>query len=452
MEENKLFRMSKDIKYRRAIQDTFCDKSNPNKYMMSGINFKPATQLIIYHKLKDGGYECCDGKVLFNIPKMDITITKDFKKDTIYSYCHYCRKEQVHTDLFECHKRFLKDSHKIEYLTNDLIHPMRLGCPTEIARYLFCMSNYDKVFKPVDTELEYMLLEDTTKGALIWCKQGFKGDITAYDINSFYPFIMNSSFQFPFKEGQYKTITKLDKKLKYGIYKCKITNFDYRVFRKNELNLYTHVDIKWARKQGYTIELIEEDNNFYHYDDDCLYTGKEIFGEFVEYMYELKKKGKADKDCEKFGLVYALIKAVLTSLWGSLTQSHEMTSTVKLSEDFILSDKKILSMSINMEKMTKTITYIDKQYGYKGMMPRIKPFLLAQSRYIMSNLIIDDIDDIVRVQTDGFYTTNMNKDYYDCNDELGGLKLEYARYAHIMNVNSIVDEYGVHFVGKKHTK
>ena len=282
MEGNKLYKMSIDWNYRTQIENGFFKPDCCNKYIMNGIDFIPTKRsnnkvlkdLILYNKTKDG-YECYDGKKTFIIQNFD----KEYNGDIVKSYCHHCRNgKNLHPNLKECHRDFYIESNDLNFYSGNtgFLLPKRIGCPTEIARYLFGMSNYDKQFYPVVNGMEYDYIETATRGALMWADNGFKGDILAYDINSFYSFFMNSKLKIPYKKGEFRTIDKFGKKIRYGIYKCKIDNYDIRVFRYNPKHYYTHIDIKFAIEQGYDVELIQEDNNFLYYNKDCLYTGSDI--------------------------------------------------------------------------------------------------------------------------------------------------------------------------------
>ena len=364
----------------------------------------------------------------------------DYQSKALYVYCIHCRKEKVHNDLSECYKQFVKDNKNLRTLTNGFLKLNKYGVAPKVGLYLFTSFNIDVMdeFEPVVNPKEYDWLEEATKGGFIWANNKFEGKIKQYDINSFYPSIMQSNMMFMMKEGKFKTIDKLKKKLKYGIYRCYITgDIDYRLFKPNDNHYYTHIDIKRARQLEYDIELIQDDEpNFLYYDDSKGMTGEDLFKDFNTYLYHYK----VNKDEPK-----AYIKAILTSLYGQLTQSNIISRILNINDEYEIDGEVLDCHSVGDNKIK--ITYVNKENGYKGILPRLKPFLLSKSRYDLSNLIEEDIDNIVRVQTDGFMTTS---DYeYELSSEIGCLKIERDCYVKINNVNNIEDENGNNIIGKK---
>jgi len=136
-----------------------------------------------------------------------------------------------------------------------------------------------------------------------------------YDIKSAYPSIMDSKFCFPVKEGEFKCVSLAEFNalsfFPYGIYRCKI---DYdptykKLFRFNDHNHYTHVDLTRAKELNIPMTIIEDGQaNFLHYSRDKLLTGSEIFGPYIKFCFDLKQR-KAPR-----------AKQILNILWGSLCQ------------------------------------------------------------------------------------------------------------------------------------
>ena len=70
----------------------------------------------------------------------------------------------------------------------------------------------------------------------------------------------------------FETINTLDeiKHVIYCIIRCKITNYDKRIFRPNKNNYYTGSDLQSAQEEGYTIELlIGGEPNYMYYPDNA---------------------------------------------------------------------------------------------------------------------------------------------------------------------------------------
>jgi hypothetical protein len=78
------------------------------------------------------------------------------------------------------------------------------------------------------------------------------------------------------------------------------------IFRPNEKNYYTHIDVNFAKELNYDMEIIEDGQpNFLSY-EGCLINGAKLFKPFVDYLYQFKHIG------------YKTIKVYLNSLWGFL--------------------------------------------------------------------------------------------------------------------------------------
>jgi len=133
---------------------------------------------------------------------------------------------------------------------------------------------------------------------LVWAKNGYKGKSYKKDMVSTYPYILkNQKFMIPIKRDEFKKISKKEfDKMDYynfGIYRVKITCSDYRIFRYNKRNYYTHYDLTVAKKNGYKMELIVDDKpNCLIYGKDCRINGDVMFKQFIDYLFPLKKKKK----------------------------------------------------------------------------------------------------------------------------------------------------------------
>jgi hypothetical protein len=75
----------------------------------------------------------------------------------------------------------------------------------------------------------------------------------------------------------------------FGIYRA-IVKSNSKLFSVNRYNYYTHIDLTRAKELNLDIQLIQDGQaNFLHYSRDKCLTGYEIFGEYVDLLFDLKQ-------------------------------------------------------------------------------------------------------------------------------------------------------------------
>jgi hypothetical protein len=202
---------------------------------------------------------------------------------------------------------------------------------------------------------------------------------------------------------------------KFGFYMVKIicedTNIK-KVFSFSENNVYTHNDIKFItdiliKKHNFNIklELIDDvEYNAYVYEDESLTSGNKIFSNWFKTICELKKQLPKN----------ILIKLLSSSLWGHLSKYNTVNKTMKQIKDSNmkvgLTDK---SDFIILDKITKgdDETYyklLNKLNPYKYNI-RLKPFITSYGRIKTALVALLDIDNIIRIHTDGLLYSKKQK-------------------------------------------
>ena len=318
---------------------------------------------------------------------------------------------------------------KLKKLTDDKINIFRTGSTAKTAYQLFydlcCPEEPDKI-----TQFEIDIIEKSSHGALI-CGKKSRGFYYSYDICSQYPALMNSAkHRFPMSEGELKTLTveefnKLDF-FQFGIYHVKVQdNTNSMIFRNNPDNWYTHTDLNFARKQKYTIELVDDDEpNFLFYSKETLKSGKELFGKYINYLFELKYQGHKE------------IKPYINALWGALTQTNKKVLVNNVYENKTVTSIMPDGDDINFESVKMTVT--DRQNYFETNFARIKPFMLAYARQQTANIVLKNIDSIVRVHTDGIILNKPIEKTQPLGNKLGDLKYEGFSYCEILNSNNYI--------------
>jgi len=266
---------------------------------------------------------------------------------------------------------------------------------------------------------EALYFENCYNSGLMYCKPGLYEECFGYDCKMYYPSILsNKNFYFPIKEGKEIKLTNLpDKinKLKYGIYKA-VVKCDHDDFKKlfafSKDNYYTHFDLAIAiqnkKKFGVNIALVQNcDYNAYVYKKKNLVSGYDIFSFWYSKMKEFKNKFPGN----------TLIKMLSSRLWGHLTKFNIILKT----EEEINNENLVIGISYNNDYKIKNTVYNDDEdmtvkyhtlidcnamYRYNL---RLKPFLTSYARCNLYEYVIQDISNVIRIQTDGIvYKTKQN--------------------------------------------
>jgi hypothetical protein len=198
-----------------------------------------------------------------------------------------------------------------------------------------------------------------------------------------------------------KKLPKMDKLL-FGLYRVKIECYEKdfkKIFAFSKENVYTNYSLEWAMKHqerfNVKIDLIHDDEpNAYLYKTEDLVSGKYLFGDWYKYFMGLKKKLPKNR----------LLKHLLSSCWGSLTQRNTINRTMKR----IKEDKLDIGIDETCEWKILNYFYCDTSEYYELVNQknpykypfRIKSFLTSLGRNIIAGIALRDIDNVIRVHTD----------------------------------------------------
>jgi len=233
-----------------------------------------------------------------------------------------------------------------------------------------------------------------------------------------YPSIMKSSLVFPSKQGEFKIIDEVEffknvSYFTYGIYRCNVLKSRdesiNRMFRFSYKSKYTHIDLCTAVSLGLTIELIQDDKaNFLYYSRDKCFAGSELFSEFVDVLFALKES-KIKR-----------AKFILNILWGALCEKKKTKIHVKKTGKLINLDHDNEVIGLRPYNDNETIVHVvNRTDQYISGFARLKPFLIARGRAMISKIMLPYKDIVMRCHTDGFITSEAIN--YKCGNELGDL-------------------------------
>jgi len=355
----------------------------------------------------------------------------EFKHNMPYVFIQFNKKRTL-TD-----SNFNMEKHLIEYTNQANIISFETGHELDLLRtYNYKNGALDYFYKlnahinpePIEAE-EVEYIYKASIGALIWYED-YKGELFSFDVVSHYPNIMRETWmRFPIKKGEFHFISELEKGIKAGIYRCKITDIDERLFKLNPLNYYTHIDLNRARDLNATIELIKDDKpNFLYYPPESMISGAIIFKPYVERMFQLKNKKIEGA------------KSLLNILWGALSEK-------KIKREYFYDDKEITIPDDNeiiaiQPKTNKKylINHYNPSCFYKTNWARIAPFIISKGRSVLSKIMEPHIDYIKRVHTDGFLSTKQLN--IKTGNNIGDLKYEgYYKEGKIINCLKVEGEY-----------
>ena len=263
--------------------------------------------------------------------------------------------------------------------------------------------------------IEQDWLSKSMFGAIMHKKEGTYQMVFEYDINSMYPYLM-TVIDFITRKGKYKIVDEVDLSNEYAIYRCVIKGIKDNVMRHNPKNYYTTLDIKTAIENKYKVKLIKDgEPNCLIYSKQKRISGKEVFGQVVDALYEMKKAGCSDA------------KKSLNYIWGYLA-SRYINEVNTYQEDLEIDDitniTKIFHRSTdknNQEHYTFRVKSPMKRFRFDYA--RFAPFLLAKGRRVIHEATKDHLNNVLRINTDGFLTTK-TIDSLDIGVNIGQFKMK----------------------------
>ena len=362
-------------------------------------------KIIIFQKDKSLIITGYDGVQEFNISNEYFEDINSFKTDYIL-----IPKQNKNLTLKEEYENFVKLADKLKDITESQIDLYKTGTVKRTALYLFEQLSKEIQLPESINQIEKEWLENASIGALINFTE-YTGEAYKYDIKSQYPSILKSVFMIPLKSGEFKKFSKdeFDKLeyFTYGIYRVKIDKSEdeniNRLFRFNNLNYYTHINITDAKKIGLKINLIEDEqaNALMYSRDKCL-RADQIFKRFVDSLFEFKENKELEKDVRDY------IKLIINRLWGALCETNEKRNIINkdsLDEFDIPKNYKVVQIKPSRNKNQIILDIANNDHFYKNNYARLKPFLIAKGRSVISNLMFPHKEFIKRCHTDGFISS-----------------------------------------------
>jgi hypothetical protein len=206
-------------------------------------------------------------------------------------------------------------------------------------------------------------------------------------------------FILPHKKGTEQYLKEIPSKILLGFYRVKITS-DHKhatkLFAFSPDHVYNNISLSHAidlqDDYNFEIELIIDDKpNAYIYPTGI--RSSSVFGVWVDKLSKIKIKYPKNK----------LIKHLLSSLWGTLSQSNNIIKTW----DEIQEEG--LKIGMGSKYDYKIIDYRAEKDCYKLQCMaepyrhniRLKSFLTAYGRVKIAEVAMTDLDGLIRCHTDG---------------------------------------------------
>jgi hypothetical protein len=285
-------------------------------------------------------------------------------------------------------------------------------CHRMVTEVLFRKLRIEKVFAEMENidQLEFSWMERCNCSALIklFIEKGTIIDSWGVDFRGTYPHILGDkdfSFRIPIKRGKEYTLKEIDfKKLTKGYYHIIISSDDEnfnKVFNYCKNNVYTDISIYQAfmyqrdHNMKINFELVQDGKpNCYLYDKTiCCYT-------LFQKWYDVVKKLKDELPHNK------LVKHLSSALWGYLCKYNRRYMTV---DEIVKED-----LAISWNTSNTNVDYYKTDEDSKGVwelidakqpfthmaIARLKPFLLSKARMMTGNIMLSDIENVIRIHTD----------------------------------------------------
>ena len=394
---------------------------NKSKKLLRQAGSNEESKLVMFYK-DDDCYVTYDGDEYGKFDK--ISDMKD--KNTTYKYMvnKKCNKDEIEQQ----YETYMKDVDKLKKATNGLINLAKSNFKVKDAVLKLFHNNTLGCEEPeLITPLEATWIDEAFKGGLMFSEDDLTcDDAICYDKNSAYPSTLNStSFSIPIKQGVFSKIEELPEVLGYGIYRVVIKKSNdkhtNKLFRFNEYDKYTHLDINTARKIGLSIKLIVDDQS------NCLLYNKRLngttfFRSTIDYLYDLKLKK------------VPFAKDLLSQLWGALCQKRIVKRILK-GKPYALPDECEVER-IKRHDDTHKVEYVTKKNIYHLPYARFGPFLTAHVRRQLALLMLPYKDDVIRCHTDSILSTCEIKEL-KLSSNMGEWKIENKGKCYVNKMNKV---------------
>jgi hypothetical protein len=337
----------------------------------------------------------------------------------------------------EEHDEYIRIANELKKETEGKVNLYKTGTIKNAALNLFDFTTKFISVEPI-LEDESIWIMESTNGAIVFFEP-YEGEIHKYDVKSMYPSILsNNNVLCPIKRGDFKKFTEEEfNNLKFyptGIYRCFIERSEdpkiNRLFRFNYFCKYTNISLNHAKDLGLKINIIcDDDNNALLYARNKCMTCYEVFKRYCDYLFPLKeKKIKGAK----------LLLNIISGLIGEIDKKDIIVDD-SIEDGIVEIDNKYTLLSQKPSRTEqKTINrVVNKEKYFKTDFARLKPFMLAKARFVISSYIKPYNEFVVKCNTDSMISTT-KLDVETGGDKMGNLV--YEGFFHKVKISSNAKE------------
>lgn len=279
---------------------------------------------------------------------------------------------------------------------------------------------------------EAQIIDKCFRGGLRYYEKGTFENVYDYDINTMYAYYLtNGLFKFPIFKPEYQTITNEQFKqwdcFQYGFYYCKAKGQHKFMTPKDDFEWWTHFDLQIFKMLGFEIELSETSNNHLYYSANTRINGM-IFRPYVEELY--KYKNEVDEEYKPE------VKVFLSTIYGSMCEKNRKKYFASEKQQIDIGDDYLHKIEPTENGVLLETTNSHKIF--KNDYARVS-FITAYCRLKMYQNIfkyVENLDDIIMINTDGFATKREIKDI-PISSEIGKFKVKQYKSFIINHLSDI---------------
>ena len=386
-----------------------------NNINVLGIALKPKSNVIVYDYTTYESYDSNGPKQSDQEYILKLSSNAKFSANSIVvrntSSTRGILGLNANASLKDIYERFILVADNIKSISDGYIDLYQ--CGTNINQYALYLFNKSLRVKyntePIDAQEKDFLINS---GGLTFCKEEYEGELFHYDLNKAYTSSLTNKFvTFPITRPNYYHFEQskyIDRDGKpfypYGEYKAKVARTNNKnidsLFRFSVADTYTHSDLARATDLGLVITL-KDGINCALYEDKRI-KGEELFGKYFGQILYIENKDTLLP--ESMGIV----KLIRNILWGGLCEKNITVlypdeEGITYVDDDIYEEIERIPHSDNRDIFDITVRY--KNQPFKTEFARIGAFLASNLRNHISREIQKvGIDNIIRCNTDGFYS------------------------------------------------
>lgn len=355
-------------------------KSNENSELINRVSFVERT--VVIYDYDEAVYWIYDGKTKRNVEAS--FIQDNFKKPKSAKYLLI--KKEPDMNEKEQYDDYIKMAVELKEASHGKINLFKNDIKGEAKRIF---QSFIRIIKVAPLEqVEAQWVSKAFKGGFMYCKPDYYEGVHSYDFVSMYPSCMKSG-SFPIDGGEYHTLTEKPTTFyPFGIYRAEI-ECNHPLFKYNPNKHYTHYDLNGVEVLGGQIKLIIDGQP-----NALLYSNRRnnLFTKYVNMLFEYKQKG------------FKGAKLMLNILYGLLSRKTSRILHTTISEINIYPNEVIK----HIEPLNEghTVKLIKRDKPFMENLARVAPFITANARLHMIQLLHKQMDIVVRIQTDGFITTS----------------------------------------------